>query len=580
MGSSWMGLGIGASALQAAQQQLDTAAHNVANVNTPGYSRQRVRLVASQPYTYPSFNRSGIPGQVGTGVTISSISRVRDAFLDLQIQAQSTLEGGWSARRDELTKIEAVFPEPSDSGLGSVISKYWSAWQDVAADPTSTAARATLTEQSAALAGEFNRDSLQLKMMAEGIDGQVTSAVQTINDLASQLADLNGQIQRVRVTGDNPNDLLDQRDAILGQLSELVPVTQVAQQDGTLTVLIGGTDLVAGVNARKMSTQTSASGHVVPVWPTGDPVALRNGKLQALLTVRDTDIAGYQAQLDSLAKGIADSTNTIQQRGIDMTGNAGLPLFTYQAGNVAQSLAVNSALAADPRLVAAAAQPGASGDGTVAGLIADLQDAWSYVGGSAASNVVGGTNLSTGVTARLMTIAAGRAKAQTYTFSSAGGNSLTLTGTDGSFQTITVPDLAAGSTGTLNFDQLGIKLTISSESGLKNGADVVTDLTAGGHNTLVVSSLFTPPQTTAEFYSGIVGKVGADTSQATEMASNQQLVVDQLNQRIEQYSGVSLDEEATDMIRFQHAYSAAARVITTIDEMLNTLINGTGLVGR
>ena len=211
--------------------------------------------------------------------------------------------------------------------------------------------------------------------------------------------------------------------------------------------------------------------------------------------------------------------------------------------------------------------------------IADLRNAKTYVAGVAGTDIVSGMNLATNGTARLMMISAGSATAQAWTFTGT-GNSLTLTGADGSTQTITVADLAAGTTTLLNFDQLGISLRMSTSGVPKAGADTVTDLTAAGLNTLVTTSMYTPPQTTSDFYSGLVGKIGTASSQAQEMAANQQLVVDQLNQRVQQMSGVSLDEEATDMVRFQHAYQAAARVITTMDEMLNTLINQTGLVGR
>jgi flagellar hook-associated protein 1 FlgK len=579
MSSPFFGIDIGASALRAAQQLLDTAAHNVANASTPGYSRQQVSLVASPPYTYPAFNRSGLPGQIGSGVTVAAITRVRDNFLDLQVQAQMGLKGQWDTRQQELAKIEALFPEPSDSGLGSVISKFWNAWQDVASDPTSTAARSALTEQAASLAMEINRDSTQLGMIASGLDSQVAQKVQTINDLANQIASLNGQIQRVSVSGDNPNDLMDQRNLLLQQLSQIVPVNVLTRADGTMSVLVGGTDLVSSVYARQVTIQTDANGHAQPVWSDGNPLSLQSGELKSLLGIRDTDLASYRSQLDSLAKGIADSTNALHQRGIDATGAAGLPMFTYRAGNEAGTMAVNQAIAADPRLVAAAAAPGTPGDGSIAGLIADLRNATSYVAGDPAMNVMGATDLATNGTARLMTISAARATAQTWTFSGA-GSSLTLTGADGSTQTINVADMAAGATSVLNFDQFGIQLTISAPTSAKAGADLVTDLTAGGHNTLVVASLYTSSQTTSDFYSGLVGKIGGASSQAIEMASNQQLVVDQLQQRVEQNSGVSLDEEATNMVRFQHAYQAAARVITTMDEMLNTLINNTGLVGR
>ena len=201
--SPFYGLDIGVSALRAAQQLLDTAAHNVANANTPGYSRQRVSLVESPPYTFPAFNRSGLPGQIGSGVTVTAITRVRDNFLDLQVQAQTALQGEWDTRQQQLAKVEAVFPEPSDTGLGSTLSKFWNAWQDVASDPTSTAARTALTEQASSLAMEMNRDSTQLKMIASGIDSQVGQQIQTVNDLATQIAALNSQIQRVTITGDH-----------------------------------------------------------------------------------------------------------------------------------------------------------------------------------------------------------------------------------------------------------------------------------------------------------------------------------------------------------------------------------------
>ena len=575
MSSPFFGLDIGASALRAAQQQLDTAAHNVANASTPGYSRQVVSLVESPPYTLPSLDRSGLPGQIGSGVTVAAITRVRDAFLDQQVQAQSSLQAGWNARQQQLAKVEAVFPEPSDSGLGSTISQYYSAWQDVAADPTSTSARTALTEQASSLAMQMNSDSTQLGMVASGIDAQVKQQVTTVNDLATQIATLNGQIQRVTVTGENPNDLLDQREQLLEQLSAIVPASEMTQKDGTTTVEIGGTDLVSGVTARQMVAQTNGSGHAVPTWSDGSAVDLPSGEMKSLLDVRDVDVAGYRSQLDALAQGIADSTNALLQRGVDANGNAGQALFTYYPGNAAATLTVNPAVAANPALIAASASANTPGDGSVAGQIADLQNARSYSAGVAGTDVVGGMDLTTNTTARLMNVATDTAVAQTYTFSGT-GNSLTLTGADGSHQTITVADMAVGDTQVLNFDQLGIKLTVSSASSAKAAAD----LTTAGHNTVVAASLYSPAQTTADFYASLVGRIGSASSQAGEMAQNQQLVVDQLTTQVQQVSGVSLDEEATNMLRFQRAYQAAARVITTMDQMLDTLINSTGMVGR
>ena len=580
MSSPFFGLDIGSSALRSAQQLLNTAAHNVANANTAGYTRQRVSLVAAPPYTYPAFNRSGLPGQIGTGVNVAAITRIRDNFLDLQVQTQTGLQAEWDTRQAELSKVETVFPEPSDSGLGNTLSKFWDSWQDIASDPTSTAARTALTEQAQALATDINRDSTQLGIIRSGINAQVTDKVQSINDLATQIAALNGQIQRVQVTGDSPNDLLDQREQLLEQLSQIVPTQVLTRADGSTSVLLGGTDLVNNIYTRKLTAPTNAQGDVAPVWADGTAFTPPSGAMKALLDVRDKDLTNYRTSLDSLAQGIADATNALHQRGVDALGNAGQALFSYQASAPAGTLGVNPAIAADPRLLAVSAAPNTPGDGSVAGMIADLRNAKSYAAGNAATNIVGASDLTTNGTARLMTIAAGAATPQTWTFSSSGPGSLTLTGADGATQTISVADMAAGTTGVLNFDQLGISLTISSPTSVKAAADLITDLTAPAKNTVVTASLFNPPQTASDYYAGLVGRVGSASAQSKEMGANQQIVVNQLQQRVQQTSGVSLDEEATDMVRFQHAYQAAARVITTMDEMLNTLINNTGLVGR
>jgi flagellar hook-associated protein 1 FlgK len=469
MPSAFFGLNTALSALSAAQAQLDTAAHNTANASTDGYSRQRVRLVASAPFSLPAFNKSGLPGQIGTGVSVAAIERARDSFLDVQIRTQEQSSGYWDARRDELAKVETIFPEPSDSGLGTVLSKFWSAWQDVASDPTSTAARAALTEQAGSLAARLNRDSGQLATVATGIDAEMSSRVGEINDIARQLASLNEQIQRVVVSGDNANDLADQRDLLLDRLNVMLPTTVEPQSDGSVTVLVGGTDLVNHGMARPMTAALNASGHVEPQWSDGSAVDLGTGQLSALVEVRDTTLAAYRGTLDTLAQGVADAVNILHQSGTDETGAAGLPFFTYTAGNVAGSLAVNAAIIADPRLVAAASGPNAPGDGSIAGKIADLRSALIFGSGS---------------------------------------------------------------------------------------------------------------QTASDMYAGLISRIGSDTRQGAEMSANQALVVDHLERRRESISGVSLDEEATNMIQFQHAYQAAARVITAVDEMLDQLINRTGIVGR
>lgn len=462
MANGWLGLNTALSGLRTSQEMLDISAHNIANVSTPGYSRQRATIVAAPPFSLPALNRSGLPGQLGTGVMVSSINRIRDIYLDQQLYEQQSLTGYWTARSDVLATAESVFPEPSNTGLGNELSKFWSSWEDLAANPSSSAARMAVLTQASSLAARFNRDSGQITTQIQGVDSQVRGTIADINDLGSRIAALNKQIQGIEISGDNANDLRDQRDQLVQQLNELVPAQSIEQKDGSVTIVIGGTALVDHETARTVVATDDASGHAVPTWTSRDPLDVQGGKLKAYMEARDTTLAGYQTSLNQLAQQIADQVNKAHMSGVDQNGAPGLALFTYTAGSAASTLAINPLVGTDPTKVVVAAMAGAPGDTSVAAAIADL----------------------------------------------------------------------------------------------------ATSATFG-----------TGTQTPTDAYAAFVGQIGADSKQATEMQGNQSLVLTELDNRRSSISGVSLDEEATDVIRFQQAYQASAKVITTINEMLDTLIN-------
>ena len=245
-----------------------------ARLLAPGASRSSSR----RRTRCPAFNRSGLPGQIGSGVSVAAITRVRDNFLDRQVQAQTALQGEWDTRQQELAKVEAIFPEPSDSGLGQRHQQVLDAWQDVAADPTSTAARTALTEQAASLAMQLNSDSTQLGMISAGIDSQVSQQITTINDLATQIASLNGQIQRVTVTGDHA-----QRPA--GPARAAARAAERHRPDHGHDPDRRHDDRPGrrhGPGLRRHARQLVAStdpatGHVTPTWADGSAVTLPSG---------------------------------------------------------------------------------------------------------------------------------------------------------------------------------------------------------------------------------------------------------------------------------------------------------------
>lgn len=458
MRSTFFGLNIALLGLQTQRKALDVSAHNVANANTEGYSRQEALMAPTLPYTVPAANRLVEAGQTGTGVEVTMVRRMRDSFLDYQIRCQTSTLGNWETTRDTLEEIEAVFNEPSDSGISSLMSKMWGAWQDLSANPDSHAARAAVTENSGALADLLRRDAAQLDQLSQQVGQAIELKVDQVNGWLEELAALNGQIVTVQITGDEPNDLRDRRDLLLDNLAQAVRVSYEEQSDGSVTVWLG-TDRTRALVEGSQSFSLGAPGEPLTA---AEQALVEDGELRALLDTRDDVLDPSKA--GSLAYRLRRLAETLIQEVNALHGSV-----EFFVGSDASDIAVNPALLSDPSLIQAGTS-GEPGDGSNALLIAQLQ---------------------------------------------------------------------------------------------------TKQVTIDGQNT-----------TLTEWYSALVTRLGIDSQQAKATASNQQLLVNHLKTNRESLSGVSLDEEAANMIRFERAYQAAARVITVMDEMLDTLINGMGTAGR
>lgn len=442
--STFMGLETALRGVLVHQRALDTTGHNIANVNTVGYSRQRAELGEMAPLRdYPY-------GMIGTGVTVEKYTRIRDAFLDTQLRAQTMLQGYHEARQDGLSQVELALNEPSDNGLQAQLQKFWNAWQDLSNNPESTAVRQALLEQSAALAAGFQDLRAQLVSVSAQAVTEQGLTVNDVNSLVGQMAALDQQIMSQKASGVDPsNDLLDRRDVLLDQLGKLANISTAEQPDGSLTVQIGTyTVLSAG-------TQTT----VASVAALG--ANLTSGKLQGLVSL-DTTISGaggYISRLDGVAGSLITAVNTLQTGGFDLTGAAATNAFF--TGTNASSIAVNTALTANPALI----------------------------GASSAANQPGN-----------------------------GSNALAI-------------------------------------AALRNSASI------------------------DQAYSGLVTTIGSDSQTAQRNAANAGVLVDSLENRRDSVSGVSIDEEMTNLVRFQRGYQAAARALTAMDDMIDTLVNRTGRVG-
>lgn len=462
-----LGLDTAVKALRAHQLAVDVAAHNIANANSPGFSRQRVLLRPLGPDGSDHLTRDALIGRTGYGVDASDVNRVRNVFIDYQQRTAFASLGQSQALASALATAEIVFNDPTDDGLSELLSQFWNSWHDVANDPESSAARTSLVHVTTTLTTRLQRAYNQLSEQRTDLNYQVDSIASVINSHAAEIAALNFQIQQVELNGDAANDLRDRRDLLIDQLSMYGNVSYTELADKTVTVHFGDHLLVERNTANRVEALDDGNG-MRQVHPEGDatPIAVTGGELRGVLDARDADLPALLAKLDALAEQLISSVNAVHQAGYALDGTTGLDFFT---GTGAADIAVGAALIANPALIAAAANPNAPGDATVARAIADLQQA--------------------------------------------------------------------------------------RHAALNN-------------------------QTFGEYYANTVTVLGADVNRANGLVKSSELLTDHLEALRQSVQGVNIDEEVTNMNAAQYAYQAAARVITTIDEMLDVLINRTGVVGR
>ena len=475
--SPFFGLDMALRALQAQQSGIDITSHNVANANTDGYSRQNVSIATTEPFAAPGMNRPATAGQIGTGAIAANVQRARDQFLDTQWRTEAASLANASNRADALEQVEVILDEPQGVGLSELFNEYHRVWNELANDPSASAlpVRTTVVQQSLSLTTAFNRISGQLTNVRTGLNSEIVTDVAEVNDLTSQVFQLNEAVIQIELTGQAANDLRDRRDVLMDRLSQLVQVSSTENANGSITVMMGSQTLVnGGVSKTDLFTSPNAgnSGYVDVTFGSGGPAAtLGTSGLSGRLTARDTLVPKYQTQLDTIAANLITATNSLHQAGFDLNGNPGQPFFT---GTNAATIGVNAAIQANPATIAASNSATATGNNEVALQIVSLRNSMAAA----------------------------------------------------------IPPLAAG----------------------------------------------TPTSQTA--YNALVAGLGTDTRAANSEVSTQTALTDLLERRRQSLSGVSLDEEATNLLRYQRAYEAAARVLSTYDEILDKLINGTGVVGR
>ncbi len=571
MRSSFFGLETGLRALLAQQQAIDVTGHNIANANTPGFSRQVARLETTTPYPLPGPNRNAGAGQLGTGVSASSIERMRDLFIDLQLRTELAAQGDWTITRDMLARVEAIMNEPSDSGINSLLNRFWDGWQDVSTSPQNLSVRASLIERAASLTDTFQRQYSQLRTVQSDVAQQVAIDLEQLNSLLDRLAALNVQIAGVTNTGNQPNDFFDRRDQLLDELSKLVKVTVTIAADGAAIVQIGSSLLVDRDRVHHLTSSIDSSGRLEIRWANEPGIPLiSGGELEGLVRLHNETIPTYLERLDRVARLLIEGVNSAHAAGYDLNSEGGRPFFT---GSGASDIAVSAAIAADTTRIAAASIPGAPGDGSRALAIARLRDDTTIL--DEATVLRPGTGLPglPGVILTGVDVSAASPGAR-FTLTRTAAGALTMADGSSASQTITLADLPPGGVQIIDFSMFGVKLIVRNETSAGATADQLATALEGQIGTAAGRG------SANGLYQSLIVRLGVDGRTAQEMSANQDILVQHLQRRREAVSGVSLDEEATNLVRFQHAYQAAARFITAVDQMLDRLINDTGIVGR
>lgn len=363
--SGFSSLNTAVTALMAQQRALEVTGQNIANVNTDGYTRQRVRMAANAgPATPALFAKSSATGE---GVTVEGVDRMNDAFLSQRVYTETGKLSSLTGLQDIYNKVQATLGEPGDTGLQSQMSAYWSAWGDVANQPQDSAAREQLLEAGRTVAGTFNTVHGNFESLWNSQYDQLKSTVNDVNATAASVAKLNQAILTATQSGLSPNEMMDQRDQLVTKLAQSVGVTAKPMDGGVVNVYLNGTALVQGSQSKALTVTgstnltmvgdpSSASFAPVTVSWQNDTVPLnplpQDGSIGAMLTTLNGVIPTNSAALDGVAQSLAKKVNDAQAAGYDQNGAAGTAFFVASntnpltAQNISVGLATGSLVAA------------------------------------------------------------------------------------------------------------------------------------------------------------------------------------------------------------------------------------------
>ena len=539
------------------QLAIEVTGQNIANVQTEGYSRQQVNFEATTP-------RSFSLGQLGTGVRVAGIERSHDEFLFSQILSEGDTLGRFQVRKDVFEQLEILLSENNGQSLNQTLSSFFAGVQDLSSNPTGLPERTSLVAEAKNLASVFNNLGESLFQIQQNLDATISVEVAKINSLTEEIAALNQSIHANEPTTFSANDLRDKRDQKIKELSELIDLNFVDEQDGQISITLNdGTPLVLHSTAFTLDTSINGNNKsfldIVVLDGAGNSTnitsSITGGTLKGYLDMRDTEVEDLRDKLDRLAAGFVQEFNKIHQQGFGIDGSTGNNFFTA----LTTTVLTNTSNTGSATLTATNGDP--------SNISVDK-----YEITMTGSNSFSLANLTTGASAGTFTFTSGT------TFNLANGFAVTISGTPATGDKF---KLSVSESAARDFSVASGVLSNSNKiaAGLNSSTDGANALELVGlqsklvFDSITLDSAGSGTFTFDEFYSSIVSTVGIESFSSQSTFLQQEAILLQLNIRRESISGVSIDEELINMIKFQQAYNAAARLIGVVDELLDTVIS-------
>lgn len=558
MPSIFAGLNISKMGLFAQQRALHTISHNVANANTEGYSRQRVDFSATNPEQLP-----GMYGMLGTGVDVDAAKQIRNEFLDFSFRGENSKLGDYEIYDDVMKNIESVFNEPSDSSFGKLMDNFYASMQELCKTPENQTVRALVRQRGIALAEGIQNMTSSLKKLQRDINFELEVAVTDINGYAQQIAGLNKIIYTSELTGGKANDIRDQRNLLLDKMSKIAKVDYYDDSQGRFHVSINGHEVVNHFNFDQLVTsprteklnEYDVNGMIEIKWASGADFRSSEGMIPAIFNMRDNidgstkGIPYYVDKLNEFIDTLATEMNNIHSGGFGLHGETGLNFFTIDdmtTSDYNSYLLSNGLNSGPPVDVTSTITAGI--DTTTSPMTPEIEASNAQIIRENINKLLKNNSIYEKKSVKLI---------------------------QGKYYI----------TDRISADRISISKDVDKDLNVIAAADSSNTVPGKGANALKMANtrhnvkLFNwgSPD---DFIKSLVTNLAVDKQEANRLFTNQTVQVKQIQVSKDSVSGVSLDEEMADMIRFQQAYSANARMLTTFDELIDIVVNKMGLVGR